>query len=151
MAYVLGSQKNTNHGLEKLSVPTWDGSRKSYTTWRMSLTIGWKSTNRTKTKNCKGSEMHDKKNSFWDRSSKTQLNHRTLPGMENSWHRIQRSKKINGWAVEGNYKSQTSKERFNITFSQPQFLDLWTIWSKTVARSLMPQKRHSSCLSFYQN
>ena len=32
MTYVLGSQKNTNHGLEKLSVPTWDGSRKSYTT-----------------------------------------------------------------------------------------------------------------------
>ena len=28
MADVLGSQKNTNHGLEKLSVPTWDGSRK---------------------------------------------------------------------------------------------------------------------------
>jgi len=34
MADVLGSQKNVNHGLEKLSVPTWDGSRKSYTTWK---------------------------------------------------------------------------------------------------------------------
>ena len=33
MADVLGSQKNVNHGLEKLSVPTWDVT-KSYTTWK---------------------------------------------------------------------------------------------------------------------
>jgi len=32
MADVLGSQKNANHSLEKLSVPTWDDSRKCYTT-----------------------------------------------------------------------------------------------------------------------
>ena len=30
MADVLGSQKTTSHGLEKLSVPTWDGNRKSW-------------------------------------------------------------------------------------------------------------------------
>ena len=34
MAEVLGPQKNVNHGLEKLSVPTWDGNRKTYATWK---------------------------------------------------------------------------------------------------------------------
>ena len=34
MADVLGSQKTAIHGLEKLSVPTWDGNRKSYATWK---------------------------------------------------------------------------------------------------------------------
>ena len=34
MADVLGSQKTASHGLEKLSVPTWDGNRKSYATWK---------------------------------------------------------------------------------------------------------------------
>ena len=34
MADVLSSQKNTNHGLEKLTVPNWDGSRKNYATWK---------------------------------------------------------------------------------------------------------------------
>ena len=34
MAEVLGSQKNVNHGLEKLSVPAWDGNRKTYATWK---------------------------------------------------------------------------------------------------------------------
>ena len=34
MAEVLSSQKNVNHGLEKLSVPTWDGNRKTYATWK---------------------------------------------------------------------------------------------------------------------
>ena len=30
IADVLGSQKTAGHGLQKLSVPTWDGNRKSY-------------------------------------------------------------------------------------------------------------------------
>ena len=34
MADVLGSQKIASHGLEKLSVLTWDGNRKPYTTWK---------------------------------------------------------------------------------------------------------------------
>ena len=34
IADVLGSQKTASHGLEKLSVPTWDGNRKSYTPWK---------------------------------------------------------------------------------------------------------------------
>ena len=34
MADVLGSQKTASHGLEKLSVPTLDGNRKSYATWK---------------------------------------------------------------------------------------------------------------------
>ena len=34
MTEVLGSQKNPNQGLEKLSVPTWDGNRKTYATWK---------------------------------------------------------------------------------------------------------------------
>jgi len=34
MTDVLSSQKNTNHGLEKLTVPNWDGSRKNYATWK---------------------------------------------------------------------------------------------------------------------
>ena len=32
MADVLNSQKNVNHGLEKLTVPNWDESRKTYAT-----------------------------------------------------------------------------------------------------------------------
>ena len=34
MADVLSSQKNTNHGLKKLMVPNWDGSRKNYAPWK---------------------------------------------------------------------------------------------------------------------
>ena len=34
MADVLSSQKNTNRGLEKLTVPNWDGIRKNYATWK---------------------------------------------------------------------------------------------------------------------
>ena len=34
MAEVLGSQKNVNHGLEKPSVPAWDGNRKTDATWK---------------------------------------------------------------------------------------------------------------------
>ena len=34
MADVLSSQEDTNHGLEKLTVPYWDGSRKSNATWK---------------------------------------------------------------------------------------------------------------------
>ena len=34
MVDVLGSQKTTGHGFETLSVPTWDGNRKSYATWK---------------------------------------------------------------------------------------------------------------------
>ena len=34
MAEVLGSQKNVSQGLGKLSVPTWDGNKKTYTTWK---------------------------------------------------------------------------------------------------------------------
>ena len=34
MAEVLGSQKNGNHGLEKLSVLAWDGNRKTFATWK---------------------------------------------------------------------------------------------------------------------
>ena len=34
MADVLSSQKKASHALEKLSVPTWDGFRKSYATWK---------------------------------------------------------------------------------------------------------------------
>ena len=59
MADVLNSQKNTNHGLEKLTVPNWDGSRKNYATWKSlklldgKVQTGWESTNRTKTSNYK--------------------------------------------------------------------------------------------------
>ena len=34
MVDVLGSQKTASDGLEKLSVPAWDGNRKSYATWK---------------------------------------------------------------------------------------------------------------------
>ena len=34
MADALSSQKNASHGLEKWSVPTWDGVRKSCATWK---------------------------------------------------------------------------------------------------------------------
>ena len=33
MAEVLSSQRKTDHGLEKLMVPNWDGSRKNHATW----------------------------------------------------------------------------------------------------------------------
>ena len=37
MADVLGSQKIASHGLEKLSVPTWDENEKSYATWKREI------------------------------------------------------------------------------------------------------------------
>ena len=39
MTDVLSSQKYASHGLEKLSVPTWDGVRKSCATWKHELSV----------------------------------------------------------------------------------------------------------------
>ena len=53
VADVLGLQKAASHGLEKLSVPTCDGNRKSYATWKSrNLNVGCISTNRTKANSC---------------------------------------------------------------------------------------------------
>ena len=39
MTDVLSSQKYASHGLEKLSVPTWDSVRKSCATWKHELSV----------------------------------------------------------------------------------------------------------------
>ncbi len=42
MVNVLHSKSNSqNHGLEKLSVPAWDGDRKSYATWKNKFNNFW--------------------------------------------------------------------------------------------------------------
>ena len=39
MTDVLSSQKYASHGIEKLSVPTWDSVRKSCATWKHELSV----------------------------------------------------------------------------------------------------------------
>ena len=95
MADVLSSQNNTNHGLEKLSVPNWDGSRKNYATWKCEFNY-WME----KYKQDKDEQLQ---RLVLGKSSQALPNDRS--GMENSGHRIRRSKKINGWAVKRNYQS----------------------------------------------
>ena len=65
MADVLGSQKNANHGLEKLSVPTWDGSRKSYTTWKNEFNYWMKKYKQDKEEQLQRLRNALPKNSFW--------------------------------------------------------------------------------------
>ena len=89
MADVLGSQKTASHGLEKLSVPTWDGNRKSYATWKSEFNY-W---------------MYKYK-----KDEDKQLQRLRKAGMENSWYWIWRSKEINGHTAKRNYQSQTNEE-----------------------------------------
>ena len=65
MADVLGSQKNANHGLEKLSVPKWDGSRKSYTTWKNEFNYWIKKYKQDKHEQLQRLRNALPKNSFW--------------------------------------------------------------------------------------
>ena len=76
MADVLGSQKTASHGIEKLSVPTWDGNIKSYATWKSEFNY-WMNklvqTGRRRTA-AKTKKSNTKKNMFWSdqvRPSKT--------------------------------------------------------------------------------
>jgi len=65
MADVLGSQNNVNHGLEKLSVPTWDGSRKSYTTWKNESNYWMEDYKQDKDEQLQRLRKALTKNSFW--------------------------------------------------------------------------------------
>ena len=65
MVDVLGSEKNANHGLEKLSVPTWDGSRKFYTTWQNEFNYWMKKYKQDKDEQLQRLRNALPKNSFW--------------------------------------------------------------------------------------
>ena len=65
MADVLSSQKNANHGLEKLSVPTWDSSRKSYTTWKNEFQYWMNKYKQDKDEHLQRLGKALPKNSFW--------------------------------------------------------------------------------------
>ena len=65
MADVLGSQKNPNNGLQKLSVPSWDGSRKSYTTWKNEFNYWMKKYKQDKDEQLQRLRNALPKNSFW--------------------------------------------------------------------------------------
>ena len=40
MANSLTKPSNMSHGIEKLAMPTWDGKRKSYATWKQNSNTG---------------------------------------------------------------------------------------------------------------
>ena len=64
MAEVLRSQKNVNHGLEKLSVSAWDGNRKLMPLGKANSNIGWSNINKTMTNNFSVSEKRSQKSPF---------------------------------------------------------------------------------------
>ena len=64
MAEVLGSQKKTNQGLEKLPVPTWDGNRKTYATWKREFKYWMIKYNKPTTKSFSDSEKHFQRTPF---------------------------------------------------------------------------------------
>ena len=65
MADVLSAQKNTNHGLEKLTVPNWDGSRKNYATWKSEFNYWMKKYKQDKDEQLQRLRKALPKNSFW--------------------------------------------------------------------------------------
>ena len=65
MADVLSSQKNTNHGLEKLSVPNWDGSRKNYATWKCEFNYWMEKYKQDKDEQLQRLRKALPKSSFW--------------------------------------------------------------------------------------
>ena len=65
MADVLSSQKNTNHGLEKLTVPSWDGSRKNYATWKSQFNYSMEKYKQEKDEQLQRLRKALPKNSFW--------------------------------------------------------------------------------------
>ena len=65
MADVLSSQKNASHGLEKLTVPTWDGSRKSYATWKNEFNYWMKKYKQDKDEQLQRLRKALPNNSFW--------------------------------------------------------------------------------------
>ena len=114
MADVLGSQKNANHGLEKLSVPTWDGSRKSYTTWKNEFNYWMK-----KYKQDNDEQLQRLRNALPKNSFRTDQV-RPSTTIEQGWKILDTEfgdqRKLMDELVERNqYKSQTSKKGFNIT------------------------------------
>ena len=100
VADVLGLQKTASHGLE-LSVPTCDGNRKSYATWKSQFNC-WM----YKYKQDEGKQLRKQKESVtkklflvWSNAVRQE----NRAGVENSWYWIWRSKEIN----EHNYLSRT--------------------------------------------
>ena len=65
MAEVFGSQKKTNQGLEKLSVTTWDGNRKTYATWKRELKYWMIKYNQDDDEQLQWLRKALPKNSFW--------------------------------------------------------------------------------------
>ena len=65
MADVLGSQKTASHGLEKLSVSTWDGNRKSYATWKSQFNCWMYKYKQDEGKQLRKLRKALPKNSFW--------------------------------------------------------------------------------------
>jgi len=96
MAYVLSSQKNTSHGWEKLSVPKWDGIRKSYATWKHKFHYWMLKYKQDKDEQLQRLRKALPQNLFLVRSSKAMQNDQI--GVEISRYRICRSKKVNGYA-----------------------------------------------------
>ena len=65
MSDALSSQKNTSHGLEKLSVLTWDGVRKSYATWKHEFQYWMNKYKQDKDEQLQRLRKALPKNSFW--------------------------------------------------------------------------------------
>ena len=70
MAEVFGSQKKTNQGLEKLSVPTWDGNRKTYATWKREFKYCMIKYNQDNDEQLQRLRKALPKNSFWSNQVK---------------------------------------------------------------------------------
>ena len=62
---VLGLKKTTSHGLEKLSVPTWDRNRKSYATWKSEFYYWIYKYNQDEDEQLQRLRKALPKNSFW--------------------------------------------------------------------------------------
>ena len=70
MADVLSTQKNVNHGLEKLTVPNWDGSRKNYATWKYEFNFWMEKYKQDRDERLQRLRKALPKNSFWTLKSR---------------------------------------------------------------------------------
>jgi len=65
MADVISTQNNTHHGLEKLTVPSWEGNRKNYATWKSEFNYWMEKYKQDKDEQLQRLRKALPKHSFW--------------------------------------------------------------------------------------
>jgi len=128
---VLSSQKNANHGLEKLTVPNWDGSRKNYATWKSEFNYWMGKCKQDKDEQLQRLRKALPKNSFWANQV------RPCQTIDQAWKILEtefgdQRKLMDGLLREITNLQPVKSDATSLLATPQRFLDSLTIWSKSV-------------------